>query len=215
MAWGNAKRGGDRVLESRHLVGLFLGVVLLCSVFFTLGYEMARTQYGGSVHAADSFLRPAPVAPSKAKNAEPPAGDAPAPAGEWDFYSKKDDNHLEPATKPSAPSAVPASGEAGNHSNPIASPKAVSEPVSKPPARFEPPKMTRGSVVLQLAALRRESDALAMADAVQQKKFPAFVVTPTSDNLYRVQVGPYRDEHAAEAAQADLARAGFKAIVRR
>ena len=35
---GNGKRGGggDRILESRHLVGLFLGVVLLCGVFFTL-----------------------------------------------------------------------------------------------------------------------------------------------------------------------------------
>ena len=32
---GGGKRGGDRVLESRHLVGLFLGVVLLCGVFFT------------------------------------------------------------------------------------------------------------------------------------------------------------------------------------
>ena len=40
---GNGKRGGaDRVLESRHLVGLFLGVVLLCGVFFTLGYVMGH-----------------------------------------------------------------------------------------------------------------------------------------------------------------------------
>jgi DedD protein len=219
MAWGNGKRGGDRVLESRHLVGLFLGVVLLCSVFFTLGYEMARTQYGGPVHAADSFLRPAPApaAPAKVKESEPPAGDASAnaPAGEWDFYSKKDDNHLEPAAKASAPSPASGAGDASNHSNPVAAPKTISEPVTKPPARFEPPKLVKGSVVLQLAALRRESDALAMADAVQQKKFPAFVVTPTADNLYRVQVGPYRDEHAAEAAQAELARAGFKAIVKR
>ena len=58
----NARRGGgDRVLESRHLVGLFLGVVLLCGVFFTLGYVMGRTQYGGAVHAADGFNSNAPV----------------------------------------------------------------------------------------------------------------------------------------------------------
>ena len=47
MAGGNGKRGGgERVLESRHLVGLFLGVVLLCGVFFTLGYVMGRTAIG-------------------------------------------------------------------------------------------------------------------------------------------------------------------------
>lgn len=212
MAWGNSKRS-DRVLESRHLVGLFLGVVLLCSVFFTLGYEMARTQYGGPVHAADSFVRPtpAPVATTKPKDSDA----APPPAtGEWDFYSKKDDTHLEPATKPSATAAAPASSEKPSRANPP-EPRTVSEPVSRPPARYAPPRMLKGSVVLQLAALRRESDALAMADAVQQKRFPAFVVTPTSDSLYRVQVGPYRDEHAAETAQAELARAGFKAIIKR
>ena len=51
MAKNGKRGGGDRILESRHLVGLFLGVVLLCGVFFTLGYVMGRTQYGGPVHA--------------------------------------------------------------------------------------------------------------------------------------------------------------------
>ena len=55
---GSSKRGGDRVLESRHLVSLFLGVVLLCGVFFTLGYVMGHNQYGGPVHAADVWPTP-------------------------------------------------------------------------------------------------------------------------------------------------------------
>lgn len=216
MAWGNGKRGGDRVLESRHLMAMFLGVVVLCGVFFTLGYVMGRNEYGGPVHAADTpLMRPSPVpaATEKAKDAEPAQQ---PPAGEWDFYSKKDDNHLEPAPKTTAQPASPASSEGSNRTNPTAAPRMVSEPVSKPPARFEAPRMLKGAVVLQLAALRRESDALAMADAAQQKKFPAFVVTPTTDSFYRVQVGPYRDEHAAEIAQAELVRAGFKkAIIKR
>jgi len=58
-------------------------------------------------------------------------------------------------------------------------------------------------------------DALAMADALQQKRFPAFVVTPTSDNFYRVQVGPYSDQKAAESAKSALDHAGFKAIIKR
>ena len=57
---GNGKRGGgDRVLESRHLVGLFLGVVLLCGVFFTLGYVMGRNQFGGPVLAESQGNRDA------------------------------------------------------------------------------------------------------------------------------------------------------------
>jgi cell division septation protein DedD len=69
--------------------------------------------------------------------------------------------------------------------------------------------------VLQVAALRHQGDALAMAEMLQRKRFPSFVVSPASDSFYRVQVGPYRSERAAESARRALERAGFKAIIKR
>src|SRR5271154_7186010 len=109
----NARRGGgDRVLESRHLVGLFLGVVLLCGVFFTLGYVMGRTQYGGAEHAADGFNSNVPSASVSPKSKTAPA---PPENGGWDFYDNKKSasDHLEPAPATAAPSApatkIPAS----------------------------------------------------------------------------------------------------------
>jgi cell division septation protein DedD len=75
--------------------------------------------------------------------------------------------------------------------------------------------MPKGSLVLQVAAVTRASDALAMADALGQKGFPSFVTAPTTDNFYRVQVGPYRDDRSAESARGALDRAGFKAIIKR
>src|ERR1700721_1559772 len=83
--------GGDRVLESRHLVSLFLGVVLLCGVFFTLGYVMGHNQYGGPVHASESADSDQPVRrPTPKPKAEQAPAATPAPANnEWDFYSKK------------------------------------------------------------------------------------------------------------------------------
>lgn len=219
MARGSAQRGGgDRVLESRHLVGLFLGVVLLCGVFFTLGYVMGKTQYGGPVHAADSLEKIAPAIRNavKPKDAETsPAPGAPANS-EWDFYAKSNDNnHLDPAMKTSAPAAAPApaiSMGTTKTTSPAPAAGAKSVPVS---ARFQAPKMGRGSVVLQISALTHESDALAMADVLQQKHFPSFVVTPSTDSFYRVQVGPYPDERAAESARKALDHAGFKAIIKR
>jgi len=215
---GNGRRGGgDRVLESRHLVGLFLGVVLLCGVFFTLGYVMGKTQYGGPVHAADSFERIAPAIRNavKPKDAEPsPASAAPANS-EWDFYAKSNSNHIDPAMKTSAPASAPAAAAATETTKPnLSTPAetAKSVPVS---ARFQAPKMGKGSVVVQISALTHESDALAMADVLQQKHFPSFVVTPSTDSFYRVQVGPYPDEKAAESARKALDHAGFKAIIKR
>jgi DedD protein len=203
-----AKRGGDRVLESRHLVGLFLGVVLLCGVFFTLGYVMGRTQYDTSVHASDlSPLRPAASPRNSSKSATAEKASAPAPS-EWDFYAKKaDDNHLEPASKPVA------SRSAAPSPSMVRAEERRDE--SKLPTRVRPPRMFRNAIVLQVAALRHEGDALALADALQQKRFPSFVVTPTTDAYYRVQVGPYSTEGAAEKAKRQLDHQGFKSIIKR
>src|SRR5689334_17301338 len=115
MAKGGRRGGGDRILESRHLVGLFLGVVLLCGVFFTLGYVMGHNQYGGAVHA-ESPVRASSSASAKsldAKAADPADSPSAASDGGWDFYNnKKPENHVGPAAAPRAeaddvPSAAP------------------------------------------------------------------------------------------------------------
>jgi len=206
------------VLESRHLVSLFLGVVLLCGVFFTLGYVMGHNQYGGPVHAADSLdnsapsVRPAP----KPKEVEAAPVAANPANNEWDFYSKKNnDDHGEPLAKPSVSTAAPSPAVSTRATNSVPAAPAGNAKTVQASARFQPPHLVKGSVVLQIAALTRESDALAMADALQQKHFPSFVVTPSTDNFYRVQVGPYQDEKAAESAKAALDHAGFIAIIKR
>ncbi len=209
MAGGGRRTGPDRVLESRHLVGLFLGVVLLCGVFFTLGYVMGRNQYGGPVHAADVLEKATPPSRAPAKSSEPdragvPAS-APAPTSEWDFYSKRTDNQLAPAAPEEAPASAP---------QPISARSAANAHAAPASARFEAPRLVKGSIVLQVAALRHQSDALAMAEALEQKNFPAFVLAPNGDSFYHVQVGPYPNQHAAESARAALDHAGFKAIIK-
>jgi cell division protein FtsN len=217
MGRGNSNRGGgDRILESRHLVGFFLGVVLLCGVFFTLGYTIGRNDYSptAAVHAAETPPIPRPdtslKTPSKpADTVTPPA---PAPS-EWDFYTKKDQTHLEPATKPSGPAvSAPAVSGTGGGSTVMAE---KSAPL-KLPVHYQPPKMVKSSIVVQVTATRSQSDAMALADELQQKKFPSFVMAPTTDAFYRVQVGPYSSEADAEAAKRALDREGFKqAIIKR
>jgi DedD protein len=214
----NGRRGGDRVLESRHLIGLFLGVVLLCGVFFTLGYVMGRTQYGGAVHA-ETIAPPRP-APARAAPDRPASKDAsvaaPAPS-EWDFYPKND-TAKKSAVTPATPEPAPALETVSESPAP--------EPAATPrqPVVFStkthktavaPRHAAKASIVLQVAALRHESDAVEMARLLHKKRFPSFVSSPLrGETLYRVQVGPYADEHAADAAKAALDRAGFKAIIK-
>jgi DedD protein len=210
--------GGDRVLESRHLVGLFLGVVLLCGVFFTLGYVMGRQQYGGSVHAADAApLRTAPSGPAATRNKETAPANNNAPGGDqtWDFYSKNGaaNDHLETAASSHAKEPASSSAAKTPNSAPPVSAKAL--PAStKESARFQPPAMGKNSIVLQVAAVKLQRDALEMADAIQQKRFPSFVATSPADNFYHVQVGPYADMVSAENAKRALEQLGFKPIIK-
>jgi DedD protein len=203
MASGSARRsgGGDRVVGSRHLIGLFLGVVLLCGVFFTLGYVMGHAPYGGSAHASSTPAKERATPSASAKTAASPQAATDSP--EWDFYpSKKSGDTAAALTKANDTSAVA----------PLAKP--VAAPV-KSLARYHAPRIPRGALVLQIAALKSESDALALTDALQQKRFPAFVATLGGDNLYRVQVGPYADAQSANQAKTSLEREGFKAILKR
>jgi DedD protein len=211
MAARRGKRGGDRILESRHLIGLFLGVVVLCAVFFTLGYVMGRSQYGGSVHAAAAATAvtatPHELSPKEPANGDTKVASAVRNTAEWDFYTNKNRDHVDPAAPALAPRAAV--------SNSVSTERATAAVHPKGSVRVETPKMLKGSIVLQVAAVTRASDALAMAEALQQKKFPAFIVSPASDNFYRVQVGPFTNDHSAEVAKTALDREGFKAIIKR
>lgn len=222
MASGS-KRGsaGERVLESRHVIGLFLLMLLFSGVFFTLGYVMGRSQYDGQVRAATNprtspdggfFSKyPAAAKPTNKKtDSEAPPGNA-APANpDWEFYHAGDSNKTEDHLKPAPPAASPKALPAVAKGNSPAKPTNTSSKTSPSGAL-----LPGGGYTLQVAAMTKESDAMALATNLQKRKFPAFVLSPHGDKYYRVQVGPYADPKAAENAKKGLEGAGFKAIVKR
>ncbi len=212
------KKGGDFVLESRHLVGLFLLLVVIFGVVFTLGYLLGRSQYDSKLRAAVSVSTGSEVqaaaAASKAKpGLEPEEAQVPKSNSDWDFYHSADattsQDHLQPPSKPVNVSAQPAA---------TPKPKQASAKIAKssrPPFSPDGSLLPKGTIMLQVAAVMHQDDALALAQALQQKKFPAFVITPSVDKYYRVQVGPYADNQAASKARSDLEANGFKSIIKR
>ena len=260
------RNNGERVLGSGHLIGLFLGVVLLCCVFYTLGYVMGRSQEASTVRAATVDDLGNSAAPVNRAASAPTIGSAsatPAPSpdasaansgqtasgtDEWNFTPKKaNDLPAKPSTTvgaasaPATPARIhsdkgreigPQPGPDEDLSIPSSTAPAITAtpatmvpvPMEQPagnaasvtlPANYQPPRIPHGAVLLQVAALTSESDALAMASALHQKQFPAFVVPPSgADKYYRVQVGPYSDAHAAKAVRGMLDQAGFRSIIK-
>ena len=76
------------------------------------------------------------------------------------------------------------------------------------------PLSAGGGTSLQVAALTKESDAMALANNLRKKNFPTFVQSPQGDKYYHVLVGPYADQKAVDNARKGLEVAGFKAIVK-
>jgi cell division septation protein DedD len=211
---------GERVLEGRHVIGLFFLMLLFSGVFFTLGYVMGRNQLDAQVRAASTHgndtLLPVKAEPSAKPNKSPvstpgntdPATDAGTPpSSEWEFYRAGDKNSSNDHLKPTL--AAPSSPQ----------PKAITTSAKSPApsaghATVAAPAIPRGSYLLQVVALRTESDAVSVANDLRKKKFPAFVQAPQGDKYYRVQVGPYSDQKAMQAAKKGLETAGFKAIIK-
>ena len=226
MASGRRRGAGERVLESRHVIGLFLLMLVFSGVFFALGYVMGRNQYDGQVRAANDgmgnvepVLRAKPeVAPKKiAARPNDSADSDPATSttsdSTWNFYDKDKSSkvapHLEPVPKTSP---TPPPSKQVNVKNSVPSPAvAPRTPVDRSSAGTLP--IPNGAIVLQVAALAKQDDALALAGSLQKKHFSAYVQPPHKDKYYRVQVGPFKDQKSADAAKKGLESAGFKAFV--
>lgn len=213
------------MLESRHLVGLFLLLVVIFGVVFTLGYLLGRSQNDSAVRAASGKSPDiaSPVVPDsdKLKNGPEDAGGLPPQnSSDWDFYHsaepKSADDHLQPPPKAIAP-VKPAAAPKPLSTPPIVPARSAVPPgiVKKKSPPLLAPLIAKGDVMLQVAAVLRQEDALDLAQALQKKKFPAFVITPGADKYYRVQVGPYADAKSATIARQNLEAQGFKSILKR
>jgi cell division septation protein DedD len=221
MAAGKGKgRGGDWVLGGRQLFGVFVLLVVVFGMVFTLGYLLGRNQYetlradASSLPVKPEGISNKPGKPGREPAEKPTSATPSSPVTDWDFFRP-----AEPAKPAEAAPELPKSPKSL-----VPSRTNVPAPVNASPSvdtmrsnlkSVGPPPIPQGSTVLQIAAMARPSDAVALAQALQQKRFPAFVLPPGSDRYYRVQVGPYSDAKSANLARQKLESQGFKAIARR
>ena len=227
MASGGKRGAGERVLESKHVIGLFLLMLLFSGVFFTLGYVMGRNQYDGQVRAASSGMnKPEPVVfpkadpvprktirePSAAAESDPSTSTS--SSSDWEFSGTnkpaKSEPRLEPV--PKAPVIPPASKTVSAKGKFQPQPANPPAPVRSSRGAANGPLIPNGAFVLQVAAFLKQDDALAIASGLQRKHYAAYVQAAQKDKYFRVQVGPFRDQKSADAAKKGLEGEGFKAF---
>jgi DedD protein len=196
-------------LGTGKLLALFFGLVVVCAVFFALGYTLGRKSEP-TVAAAGALV------PLPSGNSTKPAGSG-ASSAAMTFYKAVQQQSANPQlTSASSVAATtqPGMAQTAGAETPAASGKAAEEGQSGLPDPVAP--IPGGNYFVQVAAVTKQEDADALVDALKKKSYPAFVAAnPASDKLFRVQVGPFADVKEAEAMRARLISDGYNPILKK
>ena len=210
-------------LSTRHLILVFVAGVSVCGVFFSLGFLVGYNER--SVRLApvtervsapatipptiNPPLETVPVGPNSAATSTPTV--PPPPESRQAGPPQLSPSERNPETAPENPSLVIAP--------PSKPAKAERQPVAGGAATAAAGVGSTGAgFTVQITASRTKQDAEALVKVLKGRGYPVFLVAPgnahTSDNLYRVQVGPFASRDDAEKARTKLIKQGFKPFIR-
>ena len=209
-----APQDTEITLGTGRMLALFFAFVLVCAVFFAIGFSLGRRTASAGVGrwpGAATGASAAVVRPSAAKNDAPQKTPQ---SGDFSFYKAVGEKNADSALAPPDAKAQPTDATAAT-ATAAAPAKAATDAAGAPPASSTTASSTTGSYYVQVAAVTRQEDAEALVDALKKKQYPAFANNASADKYYRVQVGPYADFKDAEAMRARLVSDGYNPIVKK
>ncbi|HWF06684.1 MAG TPA: SPOR domain-containing protein [Candidatus Angelobacter sp.] len=184
-------RDTEFTLSTSKLLGLFFGLVIICGVFFTMGYMLGKsTSAGGRTEIVATVPSGSAAGKPSAANKTPEAVPAPSPAA-------SDAS----AAKPADQATQPSGSKAPDASNPQ-------------PTGDEIKNGAASSYMVQVAAVSKSEDAEILVSSLRKKQYPVFIANAPGDPLFHVQVGPFSDKKDAEAMRTRLSGDGYNAIVK-
>ena len=188
-------------LGTGKLLGLFFGLVVVCAVFFGLGFSLGRNSVKTGL-----TLQETPTSSGQAENAgaaktTPGTPEKIVPVAEQTTSPADTNQAAAQAPSPVVTSPAPAAqGQAGT---------------TPSPELQKPSPVALGGYTVQVAAVSKQEDADALVDALKKKSYPVFVASAANDKLFHVQVGPFGELKDAEAMKSKLMGDGYNPIVKR
>lgn len=213
-------------VSSRQLLAAFFAVVVLCAVFFSLGFFLGHRE-----RSPDGSLATEQV-PSSSSDAPSAVNTPEQPATSDNSAGSAAGRSSDQGTSGSAPSANASPGSSAESStagtpgaavreepvNGQAAQPATAQPVALQTTASASPGRVPSGPLVQVSALTNQQDANDMVGVLQSRGYHALVLTPqeahATDSLFRVVAGPYKTRAQAEAARKKLAAAGFKPFLR-
>ena len=176
-------------LGTGKMLALFFGLVILCAVFFGMGFSMGRNSA-----KANPELLPSP------SQAERPVTNriASAPPTTTQAAQTTPATQTPPADTTASATSAPTTTAADQFAQAQAA-------ASQPSAGY----------YVQVAAVSKQEDAEALVDSLKGHQYQAFMANQPSDKLFHVQVGPFTDVKDAEAMRSKLMSDGYNPILKK
>jgi cell division septation protein DedD len=176
--------GFEVLLGDTQLLSLFVIVVVLLAVFFTMGYVLGRHSGAASTDAIASKEPAVQMSPRAAPSESPVPASNPASAP------------AESAAEPAVPAPAPEAR--------------IKPPAREPAPPAAPLAPTAGQTFLQVAASK---DAAVVANVLKKKGFPTVLAPSPIAGVFRVLVGPLADKSTVASTRARLEKAGFDGAI--
>lgn len=210
----------ELVLGNRQLISVFVIVVVLLGVFFSMGYIVGRNSSQGAAESARNDRPKLDTDSTDGSNAAS-SGDIASPDTSADSSGTSAAADSVPATQ--SESTTPAETEAPAPARAKRQPSAAKEARPKPSPAPPPPVAPASSAPVHAAAAGEPSsgeywqvvatarpDAEIIAEALGKKGFHVVLAPAPKDGIFRVLVGPLANASTQASTRTNLESAGFK-----
>ncbi len=197
----------ELILGNRQLISVFLIVVILLGVFFSMGYIVGRNSAAGppaETARSEKPAQPETAAPSPDASTPP----EPAPAAQ---QSDTAPAATTPATQPEAaapPPPKPAPAKEAKETKPKPAPAPPPAPAPAPVRAAASGQPGPGDYWQVVATAR--PDAEIIAETINKRGFHAILAPAPKEGVFRVLVGPLDDAATQAKTRTGLEAAGFK-----
>ncbi len=209
---------GDREISlgTGTVLGIFLALALVCSLFFGLGYSMGRKS---------SPATPVASSASPSVFARGGEGEKPSPGTATRHVdstagttSQPDQQIVQPIDEtPSreAPAERPFGVKPAAHDR-SSTPRSLNPNSNAASEMPSPPSATElaSQSFVQIAAVSRREDADLLLSALKKRGYTGLVRQQTQDKLLHIQVGPFPTKKDAEAMRQRLITDGYNPIIK-
>lgn len=220
----SSRQDRELTLGTGTILGIFLGLVILCGACFGVGYTLghksqpaplALNDTNAETPGAVSQYKPSAGSPVDSTIVAPSTTPAPGVTVPLAVTRKP-----APVVRKPPPAPAIADADASDDAPVLTHPADTARtPLVKPvpPSALLPsasPSAGSGSIMVQVAAVSHREDADLLVGALHARGYTVAARPSTGDSLIHVQVGPFSSKPAAEAMRQRLIGDGYNAMLK-